>query len=157
MHFVCGELRPADALSLVSFSEVATVDLPPTRMTAEGRVAAKAAVNRLFPGGGTDLSRGLVSGLEQLAASPGGVRGSVGCVAFTQGFMGVPTLLLSLHVYSIVLLTDGLDDGETIPRHRYAQRYGAVLAAARQANVPVFCLGFGKEVSARVEDAWIQA
>ena len=81
MHFVVSELRPADSLALVSFSEEVTVDMPLGRVTPAGRRAASAAIDKLFPGGGTSLARGLSAGVAQLSAGGalgGGVRGSVG-------------------------------------------------------------------------------
>jgi Ca-activated chloride channel homolog len=127
MRFVVDELRAADSLAITSFSEVATTALPLTRVTGPGRDAAVAAIDALHPGGGTSIAAGLAAGLAEVAATGTAKGGGIGCV----------------------ILTDGLDDGVTVPRHAYG-RYDAVIATARACKVPIFTLGFGSDHDAGV-------
>lgn len=66
-------LGDRDRLSLVSFSTKAQTVLPLTAMTAAGRAEAMAALDRLQPGGTTNIWDGIHSGMESLRpkAEPG--------------------------------------------------------------------------------------
>jgi hypothetical protein len=65
-------LRPQDSLALVLFDNNAVVALPPTQMTAHGRLAAKACLHQIRPCGGTNIWAGLQKALtiaEQAATA----------------------------------------------------------------------------------------
>ncbi|CAN6282844.1 unnamed protein product [Urochloa humidicola] len=57
--FVIDNLGPADRLSVVSFSNVATRVVRLARMTADGKAAARSAVGALAASGGTNIGEGL--------------------------------------------------------------------------------------------------
>ncbi len=67
-------LRPQDSLALVLFDNNATVALPPTQMTAHGRLAAKSCLPQIAPRGGTNiwagLQRALTLATEAATANP---------------------------------------------------------------------------------------
>jgi Mg-chelatase subunit ChlD len=67
-------LRPQDSLALVLFDNNATVALPPTQMTAHGRLAAKSCLPQITPRGGTNiwagLQRALTLATEAATANP---------------------------------------------------------------------------------------
>lgn len=57
-------LKPADLVSIVSFSDRAEVVVPPTRVSAFSKMESR--VYSLQTGGGTEIYQGLVLGVEQL-------------------------------------------------------------------------------------------
>lgn len=67
LHSLLDRLRDDDRLSLVSFNEFVTVDLPPTR--AAERDAIRDRINRLKAAGNTHLFEALRVGFEQVASS----------------------------------------------------------------------------------------
>ena len=72
-------LRPDDTVSVVAFDDTVDVVLPPTRV--DERSSILAAVDRLQPGGSTNLADGLRLGYEQARSAyrPGGVNVVVLC------------------------------------------------------------------------------
>ncbi|TVU31084.1 hypothetical protein EJB05_22753, partial [Eragrostis curvula] len=68
MGFVVDNLGPADRLSVVSFSNDAQREIRLTRMSADGKEAAKRAVEALVAGGGTNIRKGLDVAAQVLAA-----------------------------------------------------------------------------------------
>ncbi|GFP93567.1 uncharacterized protein sll0103 [Phtheirospermum japonicum] len=66
VHFVIDNLGPNDRLSIVSFSNNARRMLPLRRMTEDGHVDAKKAVDSLFANGGTNIVDGLKMGARVL-------------------------------------------------------------------------------------------
>ncbi|HEX2980173.1 MAG TPA: VWA domain-containing protein, partial [Anaerolineaceae bacterium] len=58
------QMRPADILSIVSFSDFAEVLLPPTRVSELRHVTSR--LNQLVPGGSTEIYRGLSLGFDQV-------------------------------------------------------------------------------------------
>lgn len=70
LHFVIRELRPEDRLGIIAYDDTVTEPLPLTHMTPEGKEIANVAVDRIVPGGCTNLSGGLFAGLDQVAGRP---------------------------------------------------------------------------------------
>ncbi len=72
-------LRPDDTVSVVAFDDVVDVVLPPTRI--DDNDAILAAVDRLHPGGSTNLAEGLARGYEQARSAyrPGGINVVILC------------------------------------------------------------------------------
>ncbi|KAK6136138.1 hypothetical protein DH2020_030111 [Rehmannia glutinosa] len=66
VHFVIDNLGPSDRLSIVTFAYQATRMLPLRRMTENGRVDAKRAVDSLIASGGTNIVEGLKKGVRVL-------------------------------------------------------------------------------------------
>ena len=64
VKFMVEQLKPTDRLAIVAFDTRVDTVLPPTFMTAEGKVMACRAVEGVHAGGGTNLSGGLFEGLE---------------------------------------------------------------------------------------------
>ncbi|CAL4942220.1 unnamed protein product [Urochloa decumbens] len=67
MRFVIDNLGPADRLSVVSFSQVASRRIRLTRMSDAGKASAKRAVDFLVASGSTDIGKGLGVASEILA------------------------------------------------------------------------------------------
>lgn len=67
-------LDPSDSLGVVAFDDQVQVVLPARTLEQPNRAAARAAVARLLPGGMTNLSAGLLRGLQEArrAAGDGG-------------------------------------------------------------------------------------
>ena len=72
-------LRPDDTVSVVAFDDTVDVVLPPTRI--DDNAAILAAVDRLHPGGSTNLAEGLARGYEQARSAyrPGGINVVILC------------------------------------------------------------------------------
>ena len=72
-------LRPDDTVSVVAFDDTVDLVLPPTRVEENEEILA--AVDRLYPGGSTNLADGLRLGYEQARSAyrPGGVNVVVLC------------------------------------------------------------------------------
>jgi Ca-activated chloride channel family protein len=72
-------LRPDDTVSVVGFDDSASVLLPPTPVEDQRTIVA--AVDRLYPGGSTNLADGLALGYEQARSAyrPGGINVVVLC------------------------------------------------------------------------------
>ncbi|KAL3613291.1 hypothetical protein CASFOL_042867 [Castilleja foliolosa] len=64
--FVIDQLGPSDRLSIVSFHSVADLKLALSKMTEQGRAAAKQVVNSLRARGGTNIVEGLRNGAQVL-------------------------------------------------------------------------------------------
>lgn len=106
-------LAPEDQLGLVAFDDAVQVVLPAGRLTH--KAAAKAAVRSIEPGGMTDLSGGLLRGLQEARR----VAGDGGA--------------------TVILLSDGLANvGETDP-----DRLRDVAAGARDRGVTTSTIGIG--------------
>jgi hypothetical protein len=65
-------LRPEDTLSLVTFNQNGTVLLDATPMDENGKKSADACLSRVCPGGGTNISNGLLQGFATLQTSSKG-------------------------------------------------------------------------------------
>jgi len=72
-------LRPDDTVSVVAFNDTVEVVLPPTPVAENETILA--SVDRLYPGGSTNLAAGLALGYEQARSAyrPGGVNVVVLC------------------------------------------------------------------------------
>lgn len=60
-------LSPVDQLSIITYQDNVTTDLPLCFLTEEGKNTARAAINSITSGGCTNLSGGLVQGVKELA------------------------------------------------------------------------------------------
>jgi hypothetical protein len=79
-------LRSNDRVALVTFDHDVSVDLPLTSMDSAGCEHAKAVVQRLRPGGTTNLSGGVLKSIDLLAApAPSGPRRTRSVLVFTDG------------------------------------------------------------------------
>jgi Ca-activated chloride channel family protein len=106
-------LDPADRLGVVAFDDDVRVVVPAGRLT--GKAAARAAIEALEPGGLTNLSGGLLRGLQEARR----VAGKSGA--------------------TLLLLSDGhANAGETDPA-----RLGAVAAQARKRGITTSTVGIG--------------
>jgi Ca-activated chloride channel family protein len=106
-------LDPADRFGVVAFDDDVQVVVPAGRLT--GKAAARAAIAALEPGGLTNLSGGLLRGLQEARR----VAGTAGA--------------------TLLLLSDGhANAGETDPA-----RLGAVAAQARRRGITTSTVGIG--------------
>mmetsp|Transcript_81114 Transcript_81114/g.161287 ORF Transcript_81114/g.161287 Transcript_81114/m.161287 type:complete len:524 (-) Transcript_81114:555-2126(-) len=120
-------LSPADRVAIVSFSSDAHADLPLTVMDAAGLTQAKKVVDRLSAGGGTNLSGGLLLGLQMLVSSAGGADATGAAAAATA-------------TRCVLLFTDGqANGGITDPAALVAATQGALTGSPTQ----IFTFGFG--------------
>ncbi|KAL6643126.1 hypothetical protein ACP70R_021307 [Stipagrostis hirtigluma subsp. patula] len=122
MGFVIDNLRPADRLSVVSFSDVARRVLRLTRMTDDGKAAAKRAVESLHAGGLTNIP----SGLRVASQVLDGRRHRNA-------------------VTSVILLTDGQDTCGNGRGGRYNDLLPPSFRAAGSRPPPVHAFGFGTD------------
>jgi Ca-activated chloride channel family protein len=106
-------LDPADRFGVVAFDDAVQVVLPAGRLS--GKASARAAIEALEPGGLTNLSGGLLRGLQEARR----VAGKAGA--------------------TLLLLSDGhANAGETDPA-----RLGAVAAQARRHGITTSTFGIG--------------
>lgn len=83
-------LQSGDSLSLVSFDDTVETRLPLTTMDAAGKKSALEAVDHMQPGRTTNLSGGLLQGLDLLQRAPLPAGGSTRAVLlFTDGIANV--------------------------------------------------------------------
>ena len=107
-------LRPDDTVSVVAFDDTVDVVLPPTRVDERGTILA--AVDRLQPGGSTNLADGLRLGYEQARS------------AYRQGGVNV-----------VVLCSDGVANvGMTGP-----EGITATIAEEGQQGIHLVTVGYG--------------
>jgi len=66
LKFMLQQLKAEDRLSLVSYDTSVTVDVPLQKMSTENKTLALDKITKLKAGSSTNLSGGLISGLEQL-------------------------------------------------------------------------------------------
>lgn len=115
-------LSSADKVGIVSFSTEATTELPLTRMDGAGLSRAKKVVEGLRAGGGTNLSGGLLQGLQMLVDSAGGGEE---CATATR---------------CVLLFTDGQANGGIMnPADIVLAAQGALAGSPTQ----IFSFGFG--------------
>jgi Ca-activated chloride channel family protein len=106
-------LAPRDAFGLVTFDHEVDVAVPASRLT--DKTAVTAAIDAILPGGSTNLSAGLLRGIQE-------ARRAAGAAGAT-----------------LLLLSDGMaNDGVTEP-----ERLEAVAAGARVKGVTVSTIGIG--------------
>eukprot|EP00756_Hemistasia_phaeocysticola_P024876 Hpha_TRINITY_DN15976_c1_g2::TRINITY_DN15976_c1_g2_i1::g.73912::m.73912 len=67
LGFVVRELTAKDEFGIIAYDDEVTQPLALTRMTADGKRAAKSAIEALNDGGCTNLSGGLLAGVDQVA------------------------------------------------------------------------------------------
>ncbi len=117
-------LRPQDSLALVLFDNAATVALPPTEMTAHGRIAAKSCLPQIAPRGGTNIWSGLQKALTLAEATP------------------------TSNNIAILLQTDGESDPSMNPPRGIPDTFRAWLdahpAVAKRVTVHTVGYGFGQ-------------
>lgn len=122
-HTLIDQLQPEDRFSLISYGSDIFVDLPSTQASHGGKRAARRALERIFPDGGTHLSGGLSAGWQQLASAgaPGEVRRIV-LISDGQANEGIvdPAALADLaaeitgHGISVTTVGVGLDFDERV-------------------------------------------
>jgi len=66
MQFVVQNMKAEDQLGIVSYDNTVVEELPLTKMTPEGRQKAVEVLQRISPGGCTNLSGGLFKGINQI-------------------------------------------------------------------------------------------
>ncbi len=113
LHALVDRLGPEDSLGIVAFDDAVQVVLPAGPLA--GKETARHAIAAIVPGGMTNLSAGLLRGLQEArrAAGPAGA--------------------------SLLLLSDGhANEGETDP-----DRLAGVAAAARKGGVTLSTIGIG--------------
>merc|ERR1712153_263026 len=93
-------LQAQDKLGIVVFDDKVQIALPLTSMDQAGRRAAKAAIDAVCVGGTTNLSGGLMQGLQMLCQSDEAAREQAGEAAVVVGGEGGATR-------SLLLFTDG--------------------------------------------------
>ena len=123
LSFVLRELRSCDRLSIVCFSDDASVPLTLRALNAEGQSAATTAIKQMRAGGSTNLSGGAIAALTQL-------------VAAGECQQDRPA--------SILLLTDGA------PTSGIRNKEDLVEAVKKTyidtgGNCPINCFGFGNQ------------
>jgi len=120
-------LSNTDRVGIVSFSSEAHADLPLTVMDSAGLMRAKKVVDRLHAGGGTNLSGGLLQGLQMIVDSAGGGDAGVATGAATA-------------TRCVLLFTDGqANGGITRPDALMQAAQGALAGSPTQ----IFTFGFG--------------
>eukprot|EP00164_Ancoracysta_twista_P000122 GFYU01000178.1.p1 GENE.GFYU01000178.1~~GFYU01000178.1.p1 ORF type:complete len:554 (+),score=227.01 GFYU01000178.1:55-1662(+) len=66
LEFVVGQLKPTDALSIVTFESGVRVETPMVNMDAKGKKITEEAIKKIQVAGATNLSGGLFEGLNQI-------------------------------------------------------------------------------------------
>jgi Ca-activated chloride channel family protein len=76
---LAGSLRPDDTVSVVAFDQNVDLVLPPTRVAEHEAILA--SIDRLYPGGSTNLADGLRLGYQQARSAyrPGGINVVILC------------------------------------------------------------------------------
>jgi len=121
VEFLVRELAPHDRLGLVSYDTHVRLDLPLTRMDAAGKRAVTQALRNINAGSATNLSGGLLAGLNEIQSSKR-----------ADGEPPHP-------VQSVLLLTDGLaNHGVTNPDALVKLVKGALAP-----SVSLFTFGYG--------------
>jgi Ca-activated chloride channel family protein len=69
--YLARRLAPTDELAVVTYDDEVRLELPLGRV-GHGQLALEQALDRIQPGGSTNLSGGWLKGVEQLRAVPGG-------------------------------------------------------------------------------------
>ncbi|CAL4925324.1 unnamed protein product [Urochloa decumbens] len=133
MRFVIDNLGPADRLSAVSFSHVASRNIRLTRMSDAGKASAKRAVESLDANGSTDIGKGLGVASEVLA---------------DRRYRNAVT--------SVILLSDGQDNCS-----RVGTNYGNLVPPSFRASGdrpgPMHTFGFGTDHDAAAMHAIAEA
>jgi len=129
-----GGLSDSDTLGIVTFDSHISTILPLTSMNSQGRAAAAAAVESICVGGQTNLSGGLLQGLDMLCSS---VRRE--CDA--ESVDGEEATLVSRVSRSALLFTDGHANVGITQHDELIRAAQAVLRGAPGATV--FTFGYG--------------
>jgi len=85
LGFVQRQLLPQDRLCIVTYDNHVRTELALTNMDPKGKESAKAAVAAIRPGGSTNLSGGLLRGIEEIAARTEGAERPASVLLFTDG------------------------------------------------------------------------
>merc|ERR1711904_215839 len=85
LDFVQRQLMAQDRLCIVSYDNNVRTELNLTAMDAKGKDAAKAAVDGIRTGGSTNLTGGLLRGIEQVATRTEGADRPASVLLFTDG------------------------------------------------------------------------
>jgi len=118
-------LQNGDSLAIVSFDDTVETRLELTTMDGTGKAKALKAIGQLHPGRTTNLSGGLLQGIDLLQRAPAPGGGSTRAVLlFTDGIANV-----------------GIRDGPGI----VAAAHGAMAGAASSAPMTLFTFGFGSD------------
>ena len=129
-------LQAQDKLGIVTFDNEVQVALPLTSMDAAGRRAAKAAVDAVCVGGTTNLSGGLLQGLQLLCESDEASREAAADAADGEDAVVVGGATRSLLLFTDGHANAGITDG------------GAMVAAAQALlkdypSLAIFTFGYG--------------
>ncbi len=82
-------LDPSDSLGVVAFDDEVQVVLPGRTLDAAQRAAAKQSVARLHTGGTTNLSGGVLRGLQEARRAAAGAQGGATLVLLSDGHANV--------------------------------------------------------------------
>lgn len=126
IRFVTKQLKERDRFSLVTYDTNVTVDLPLREMSAEARAVLERKVSELKAGSSTNLSGGLMAGIEQLLKRTARAE-----------------------VASVLVFTDGLANYGVTSAPQLVTMMSAALSKVRS-PVTVFTFGFGKDHSEKM-------
>eukprot|EP01105_Mastigella_eilhardi_P019518 TRINITY_DN4594_c0_g1_i1.p1 TRINITY_DN4594_c0_g1~~TRINITY_DN4594_c0_g1_i1.p1 ORF type:complete len:489 (-),score=141.63 TRINITY_DN4594_c0_g1_i1:70-1491(-) len=87
MHHVVAELKSFDRLSIVTFDDAISTELPLTTLDEAGCAAANRAIDALTSGNSTNLAGGIDAGLQQMRKSKQNDVASM--IVFTDGMANV--------------------------------------------------------------------
>ncbi|KDO35212.1 hypothetical protein SPRG_00058 [Saprolegnia parasitica CBS 223.65] len=128
LDFLAHELSPHDRVSLVTYDTYVTTNLRLTKMTQAGKSLLAAKVQGVHAGSCTNLSGGLLAGLEEVQSS-------------SRPDHGEPN-----PVQSVLLLTDGLANAGISSRSGLVELLEGVLSK----NVSLFTFGYGSDHDAEL-------
>ncbi|EQC42257.1 hypothetical protein SDRG_01091 [Saprolegnia diclina VS20] len=128
LDFLAHELSPHDRVSLVTYDTYVTTNLRLTKMTPAGKALLASKVQGVHAGSCTNLSGGLLAGLEEVQSS-------------SRPDSGEPN-----PVQSVLLLTDGLANAGISSRSGLVELLEGVLSK----NVSLFTFGYGSDHDAEL-------
>jgi len=88
LNHMVDSLSPADKLSIVTYQDGVSTDLPLTTQNEEGKATAKSAITPISSGGCTNLGGGLAQGVKELAKRVN-INDVASVLLFTDGLVNV--------------------------------------------------------------------